>query len=220
VVHQFASTSVFYAQRSRVQRTDSHWGVGFCAAETDRYSVPDFVSPDRLECLVELFRGNHHHRRLALQLGDARSRLDDPIGTVGAAVRRVCALRHRDHVQLDDLFKCDQRLAWPQSDALQLLVLHHQFQSLSDGNLQHRLGPPVVWILYVHHSGPGRGERARPSAGQADLAANGPGINDHGLGCGGDDLERRDESLGLQKVASVVSQRQFLAQPFLREFVS
>ena len=48
-------------------------------------------------------------------------------------------LRHGDPVQPDDLAGGHQHLAGTEPDAVQLLVLHHQFFPLSDGDLQRAL---------------------------------------------------------------------------------
>ena len=106
-------------------------------------------------------------------------------------------MRRGDHVQLDDLLECDEHLARTQPDAVQLLVLHHQLQPLSDGDLQPGMGASVVRLLHVRRAGVGGCERTGTDLGQASLAAGRLGMDVGGVGDRRDDLELGRQSLGL-----------------------
>lgn len=100
-------------------------------------------------------------------------------------------MRCRDHVQLDDLLKCHQHLARAEPNAVQFLVLHHEFQQISDGDVQPRLGEADVRIFHVHCPRAVGCECSCTITGQANLTTY-AGRDDAGrLGHRGDFSERR-----------------------------
>ena len=71
-------------------------------------------------------------------------------------------------VQHDDRFIVHQYLVGAESESAYILVLHHQFLSLPDGDLPiERFGVGVVVVLYFRDSRVGGFERAGESVGPA-----------------------------------------------------
>ena len=81
------------------------------------------------------------------------------------------ALRRGDLLQPDDRTGGHQRVAGPQSDAVRLLVLHHQLLPLSDGNLPGPVGHAAAAGVHLLHAGAGGGERAGADFGPAGQPA-------------------------------------------------
>ena len=80
----------------------------------------------------------------------------------------VYCLRCGGDVQRYDRVGIDQYLAGTKSTVTELLVLHHQFLSLPDGDLPiERFGVGVVVVLYFRDSRVGGFERAGESVGPA-----------------------------------------------------
>ena len=129
-------------------------------------------------------------------LADARDQPDDSFAVIGDPVCRFRRLRRGDYVQPDDLPECDQHLARPQSNAVQLLVLHHQLQPLSDGDVQSRMGHAAVRILHFRRPGAAGGERPGTIARQANRPENQRGMAACRLGPRGNPAERAGKPLG------------------------
>ena len=91
----------------------------------------------------------------------------DPIAKNGPTLvySPIPGVWYRDSLQSDDQSRGHQHLAGTQPDALQLLVLHHQFFAVSDGDLPVVLSAEVV--LYVLHPHSDRGECTGPDDGDA-----------------------------------------------------
>ena len=67
-----------------------------------------------------------------------------------------------------------------QPNALQLLVLYHQFFAIPDGNLRWSFWNSTKGILHLHHSSPGRCQRTGSTDGDAASAL---GERDVPFGC-------------------------------------
>ena len=119
-------------------------------------------------------------------------------------------MRRVDDVQPDDLLERHECLVGAESVAVQLLVLHHELQPLSDGDLQPRLGATAIRVLYVRDPDPLGRERAGTDSGQTTFAASGLGMEYRGMGRVGDHHQCLRQPLALPTQSAELPQREFM----------
>ena len=141
-VHQQRGAGLLHAQRRRVQRADPHRRARFRAAQADRHAVSDLAAKGRMveRCRISCLPAACWFIRWC-------SSITCPALLQIVLYPAISAVRRGDAVQPDDRAGGDQRLAGAESEPVRLLVLHHQFLPLSDGDLSRPDRHPLQWVF-------------------------------------------------------------------------
>ena len=129
----------------------------------------------------------------------------------------VHRLRRPVDVQSDDMLGSYEHLVGAQSKPLRLLVLHHQFLKVSDGDLPGRLGATLVVYLHIHCACPSCRECTRSTAGAAAGATPKLGMGPRRFCYSGDTRCLGWKSMGFQSCIEKLLERQQLIKLHLHD---
>ena len=167
---QQPGAGALHDQRRRVQRADPHRRARFRPAEADRHAVPRLAARGSSGRRWAISWSGCVLMGYSLCAAGLRARAWSQIVLYPVYVACGVAIYYSLMIAL----AADQRVAGPEPDALRLLVLHHQFLPLPDGDLPRPWGTPLRRVFTFCHSGAGGGQRAGPAAGPAACSPQPP----------------------------------------------